>query len=104
MIKSDNHTIPNELKERTYKMATHLVHNFNDEKQEIQFKSNASLFIGTVLAPRASVVLDDTQGKVLGSVISGYDIHTNMSISAEESNATFDYGDFPSLEDIAGEK
>ncbi|OJG97828.1 hypothetical protein RV18_GL003842 [Enterococcus termitis] len=102
LIKSDNHTIPNELKERTYKMATHLVHNFNDEKQEIQFKSNASLFIGTVLAPRASVVLDDTQGKVLGSVISGYDIHTNMSISAEESNATFDYGDFPSLEDIAG--
>ncbi|MGX7129180.1 MucBP domain-containing protein [Enterococcus wangshanyuanii] len=102
LVKSDSHTIPADLKERTYKVATHLVHNFNDEEQEIQFRSNASLFIGTVFAPRASVFLDDTQGKVLGSVISGRDIHTNMSISAEESDATFDYNDFPDFGDIVG--
>lgn len=102
LVKSDSHTIPSELKERTYKVATHLIHNFNDEEQEIQFRSNASLFMGTVFAPKASVFLDDTQGKVLGSVISGHDIHTNMSISAEESDATFDYNDFPDLGDIVG--
>ncbi|MBO0440334.1 MucBP domain-containing protein [Candidatus Enterococcus ikei] len=100
LIKSDSHTISEELKDKTYKIATHLVHNFNDEDQEIQFRSNASLFIGTVLAPRASVVLDDTQGRVLGSVISGYDIHTNMPISTEESTAMFDYDDFPGLGEI----
>lgn len=102
LIKSDSHTISEELKEKTYKTATHLVHNFNDEEKEIQFRSNASLFIGTVLAPRTSVTLDDTQGRVLGSVISGYDIHTNMSIDTEESTAMFDYDDFPGLGDIAG--
>lgn len=102
LIKSDSHTISDELKDKTYKIATHLVHNFNDEDQEIQFRSNASLFIGTVLAPRTSVRLDDTQGRVLGSVISGYDIHTNMPISPEESTAMFDYDDFPGLGDIVG--
>ncbi|MEI5990633.1 hypothetical protein A5881_002138 [Enterococcus termitis] len=102
LIKSDSHTVSEELKDKTYKIATHLVHNFNDEEQEIQFRSNASLFIGTVLAPRASVTLDDTQGRVLGSVISGYDIHTNMPIDTEESTAMFDYGDFPGLGDIVG--
>ncbi|WP_430602643.1 hypothetical protein IGJ02_003097 [Enterococcus sp. DIV0724b] len=102
LIKSDSHTISDELKEKTYKTATHLVHNFNDEENEIQFRSNASLFIGTVLAPRTSVTLDDTQGRVLGSVISGYDIHTNMPISLEESSAMFDYDDYPGLGDITG--
>ncbi|WP_206912472.1 hypothetical protein IGL98_003299 [Enterococcus sp. DIV0840] len=102
LIKSDSHTISDELKDKTYKMATHLVHNFNDEDQEIQFRSNASLFIGSVLAPRASVILDDTQGRVLGSVYSGYDIHTNMPISPEESTAMFDYDDFPGLGNIVG--
>ncbi|OJG27129.1 hypothetical protein RU98_GL002909 [Enterococcus caccae] len=102
LIKSDSHTISDELKDKTYKTATHLVHNFNDEENEIQFRSNASLFIGTVLAPRTSVTLDDTQGRVLGSVISGYDIHTNMPISMEESTAMFDYDDFPGLGDITG--
>ncbi|MGX7150787.1 MucBP domain-containing protein [Enterococcus ureasiticus] len=102
LIKSDSHTISDELKDKTYKMATHLVHNFNDEDKEIQFRSNASLFIGSVLAPRASVILDDTQGRVLGSVYSGYDIHTNMPISPEESTAMFDYDDFPGLGDIVG--
>ncbi|WP_348921178.1 MucBP domain-containing protein [Enterococcus rotai] len=100
LVKSDSHTISDELKDKTYKIATHLVHNFNDEESEIQFRSNASLFIGTVLAPRTSVTLDDTQGRVLGSVISGYDIHTNMPISVEESTAMFDYDDFPGLGDI----
>ncbi|WP_207695280.1 hypothetical protein DOK67_0000821 [Enterococcus sp. DIV0212c] len=102
LIKSDSHTISDELKDKTYKIATHLVHNFNDEDQEIQFRSNASLFIGSVLAPRTSVTLDDTQGRVLGSVYSGYDIHTNMPISPEESTAMFDYDDFPGLGDIIG--
>ncbi|EOI06753.1 hypothetical protein UAY_00095 [Enterococcus moraviensis ATCC BAA-383] len=104
LVKSDSHTVSDELKDKTYKVATHLVHNFNDEKNEIQFESNASLFIGTVLAPRTSVNIDDTQGRVLGSVISGYDIHTNMSINAEESNARFDYEDFPGLGDTTGEE
>ncbi|EOH95013.1 hypothetical protein UAW_02092 [Enterococcus haemoperoxidus ATCC BAA-382] len=102
LIRSDSHTIADELKDKTYKVATHLIHNFNDEEKEIQFRSNASLFIGTVLAPRASVTLDDTQGRVLGSVISGHDIHTNMPISIEESTAMFDYDDFPGLGDIVG--
>ncbi|OJG74740.1 hypothetical protein RV12_GL002157 [Enterococcus quebecensis] len=100
LIKSDSHTISEELKDKTYKIATHLVHNFNDEEEEIKFRSNASIFIGTVLAPRASVILDDTQGRVLGSVISGYDIHTNMPVSTEESTGMFDYDDFPGLGDI----
>lgn len=104
LIQSDSHTISEALKDKTYKTATHLIHNFNDEEQEIQFRSNASLFIGTVLAPRTSVTLDDTQGRVLGSVISGHDIHTNMSISTEESEARFDQEDFPGLGDIIGEK
>ena len=104
LIQSDSHTISEELKDKTYKTASHLIHNFNDEEQEIQFRSNASLFIGTVLAPRTSVVLDDTQGRVLGSVISGCDIHTNMSINTEESEVRFDSEDFPGLGDIVGEK
>ncbi|WP_086330970.1 MucBP domain-containing protein [Candidatus Enterococcus mansonii] len=102
LIKSDSHTISDELKDKTYKIASHLVHNFNDEDQEIQFRSNASLFIGTVMAPRASVRLDDTQGRVLGSIVSGQDIYTNMPISVEESTVMFDYDDFPGLGDIIG--